>query len=181
MAASRLAPLYYYTRVRPFLWLLIVFWATYYTRGLSFYVAGFAWNILTTLLGWWKAIAKTLYLLGGQLCLAVPGTGLAYLAAVHAIYPIIRIAYSYISRLLALALSPPSPPASRTYQYTHSHSNGEMFTCVYDEEEMKDILCDALEESLRELQEAEEMERRSRGNARGMGKSKRKNKKRKGN
>lgn len=173
---------YYYKRARPFLWLLIVFWAAYLTRGLLFYVAGIAWNILTTLLEWWKAIAKTLYLLGGQLCLAVPATGVAYLIAARAICPIIRITYSYISRLLVLALSPSPRPSRRTYQYTHTHSNGEMYTCVYDEEEMKDILCDVLEESLREMQEMDEMDRRRNGNARGAsGKPKRKNKKRKGN
>jgi hypothetical protein len=54
-----------------------------------------------------------------------------------------------------------------------------MFTCVYDEEEMKDILRDALDESLRDLQEMEEMERRYHNNDRGSGKSKRKNKNKK--
>ena len=130
MASSRHAgPLHYYTRLRPFLWLLVILWAVYYTRRILFYVSAIVWNILTTLLGWWMAIAKTLYLLGGQLCLAVPGTGIAYLVAVYAIYPISRIAYSYISGLLVLAVSPPPLP-SRTYQYTHTHSNGEMFTCL---------------------------------------------------
>jgi len=165
--------------MRPLLWLLVVIWVTYYTRGMLFNATSITWRALTTILRWWKAIAITLYVLCGQLCIAVPGTAMAYIIPVYVIYPIASIAYSYIADLVKQALSPPAP---RLFQYTHTHSNGETFTHTYGEEEMEHIreaYRDAYEQRLRE-QEREGRENRRYGNATGTGKSKRKNKKRKG-
>lgn len=122
MAGSRNAnPIFrYYLRVHPFLWLLVTIWIAYYARGMLFYAMSFVWSALKTILGWWKAIAKTLYTLFGQLCIALPGTAIACLIGLRVVYPITSISYSYIVDLITSALSPPPPP--RLFQYTHTHT-----------------------------------------------------------
>jgi hypothetical protein len=141
-------------------------------------VTSTVWRCFTMILGWWWAIAKTIFVLGGQLCIAVPGTGVAYLITVYILYPVLHLCFSYFLDLVELFVSPPPPPP-RSYQYTHTHSNGQLYTHTHDAEEMQAAFQSAFEEKLRERREREEREMRQQSSAKGTGKSKRKGKKRK--
>jgi hypothetical protein len=124
--------------------------------------------------GWWWTIAKTVLVLAGQLCIAVPGTGAAYLIAVHAIYPMIKIAFSFFLDMVVLALSPPSLPPS-SYQYTHTHCNGQSYTHTHDADEIPETFQRVFEER----RETAERETRRQNSAAGTNKWKRKGRKRK--
>jgi hypothetical protein len=167
-----------YVRLRPILWLLVAIWTIYFIRGRISDVIGTVCRCFTTILGWWWTVAKTLLVLGGQLCIVVPATGAVYLFAVYVIYPIISLAFAYFLDLVELAMSPPPPPP-RSYQYTHTHSNGQPYTHTHDAEEMQEAFQGVFEEKLRERRDGAEREMRQQRNAKGAGKSKRKGKKRK--
>jgi hypothetical protein len=165
---------YRYPWIRPLLWLLVAIWTLYFTIP---YATSIIWTSFILILGWWWMVAKTLLVLGGQLCVAVPATGVAYLIAVYVIYPIGTITWSCVLDQVALALSSPPPPS---FTYTHTHSNGQSYTHTHDAEELKEMQeafrARAFEEK---QQERAEREMRQQNNARGTGKPKRKGKRRK--
>ena len=173
---------YRFPWIHPVLWLLVALWTVYLALGQVLYVTSTIWRCFAIILGWWWAIAKTILVLCGQLCIAVPGTGIVYLTAVYVIYPIITVSHSYFLQLVDLAMSPsPLPPPPPSYQYTHTHSNGQSYTHTHDAEEveeMQDALRSVLEEKLRDKRAREEREMRQQCNTNGTGKSKRKGKKR---
>jgi hypothetical protein len=174
---------YRYPWIHSILWLLVAIWTLYFARELISNVTSTVWRCFTMILGWWWAVTKTVLFLCGQLCIAVPATGVAYLIALYVIHPILTISWSYFLDLVDLAMSPPCPPQPRSFQYTHTHSNGQSYTHTYDAEEleaMREGFQSAFEEKQqRERQERAEREMRHQSSARGTGKSKRKGKKRK--
>lgn len=171
--------LYRHPWIRPVLWLLVLIWALYLVRGQISFVASTSWRSAKIITGWWWAVLKTLLVLAAQLCIAVPGTALAYGLIAHVLCPIAAIA---LSRFLDLAELPPAPPPTpRSFRYTHTHDNGEAYTHRYTPEEieaLREAMAREFGEEVRRANEREEREARQHSNSRASGKSKGKAKKR---
>lgn len=173
---------YRYPWISLVLWLLVAIWTVYLVGGPILNVINTVWSIFSMILGWWWAVVKTIFILCGQLCIAVTATGAVYLFAVYIIYPIIIVAFTYFLDLVEMALSPPPPPPPRSYQFTHTHSNGQSYTHTHDAEEieeMREAFQNVFEEDQRKRRERAEREMRQQNSARGTGKSKRKGRRRK--
>lgn len=166
--------------IRPTLWFLVGIWSIYLIRKPIFFVRRLSWSSAKIICGWWWAILKTLFHLAIQLSVAVPGTALAYIFVAYGIYPAVTIACKYVADLLEKAAAPPSPP--RSFQYTHTHTNGESFTHTYTEEDVEllreAILQEAMAEYREEMRRAQERNPEQNHFPKGSGKAQRKARKR---
>lgn len=173
-----------YPWIRFILWLLVAIWTVYFVRRSILNVIDAVWSMFTMISGWWWAVIKTIFVLCGQLCITVPATVMAYLFAVYVIYPIVDVAFSYFLDQAKIALFPPPPAPLRSFQYTHTHANGQSYTHTHDAgkiEEMREAFQHVSEEQFRERQERAERDLHQQNRERGTatGKSKRKGKRRK--
>lgn len=165
--------------IRPTLWIAVVSWAMYFARAPILFAMRNVWTAFSvpsmTLLKWWWSVIGTLYTLAGQLCVAIPATALAYFTMVHILWPIFAAATILVLEFLT---AKPEPPHPQSFEYTHTHSNGQSFTHNMSRDEMAEILRAAVEEELRERREQAEKEAQSQRSSQGA-KSKRRGKKRK--
>ena len=170
-----------YPWIYPTLWLLVAIWTLHFVFGRMSYATSTIWGCSKMIWGWWWSIAKTILVLVGQLCIAVAGTGVAYLTAIYGVYPIIYFTFTKFLDLVEQALSSPPPPPARVYDYTHTHSDGQSYTHTHDAEQVEELrqtFQNVFEEKLRERREREVGEVCQQSNARRGGKAKRKGKKR---
>ena len=176
----------------PILWIIAFLWIAYWASYPMFYLARVTWGYFFVLLKWWWAVAKTLYVLAGQLLITVPATVLTYFIASYAVRFILS-AVEYVLELLDKQLTAAEfrPSCSRTY--SHTHSNGRTYTHTHGPDEgageegyefrseHAPLIRAILESKLRQKREAEDRQRNRSHEATGSGiggKSKHKGKKR---
>lgn len=181
--------------ILPTLWVMVSLWIVYWVSYPVFYMTRVTWGWLFVLLKWWWAVGKTLYVLAGQLLIAVPATALACFIAYYAIDFTLSIV-GYMLNSLEKRLKEAESKSSNTY--SHTHSNGRTYTHTHGPEEdaeedveedmgyefrpeHESMIRAILEMKLRQKREEEDRERRRSNNATGSvnSKSKRKGKKRK--
>ena len=164
-----------------FLW--IAYWASYPT----FYLARVTWGCFFVLLKWWWAVAKTLYVLAGQLLITVPATVLTYFIASYAVRFTLS-AVEYVLELLDKQLKAAESRSSSPRTYSHTHSNGRTYTHTHGPDdgageegyefrsEHVPPIRAILESKLRQKREAEDRQRNRSHEATGSGNSKSKHK-----
>lgn len=120
--------------ILPIIWVIVFLWVAYWISQPTFYVARVIWGYFLVLPKWWWEVAKTLYVLAGQLLITVPATFLTYFIASYTI----RFALSaieYVLDLLEKQSNKAEFRSSSSSMYSHTHSDGRTYTHTHGPEE----------------------------------------------